>query len=823
MAGAADIFYEVERLLDKRIVKNTVEYLVRWKNFPSEWDSWEPADNLGNCKSKITAFEKLYHKEKETARKHALKLVNKSKMARLDPRKVKSMEIRKKQRQKNLKTKTNSKKSTNENVSLDDIFESVIKDKTLSTDKSKSLKEKIKGIRAKKVVDRRFKSGFRIIGKPSLDLKKGAIKKTLTKPGGKAKPSRNNIKTTTKLVNKKLKLDNSPKSDKNKGSPKKAGNKRWKAVDAEISFSGEEDAADSSPGITSAKKSKVGLDKSNKSVKKSSGSPFVEKLAKARKVSDSRQAKNHKNSGKVSHSPNSAFKPVLNRKNSLKISVNSLVSPSKKLDFNSSIQSDSKNKKVTNDKGRKRKLGVFVPKNKNKEEVKVTILTDDESDDDILYSLSDSKSFTVNNVDSSHDDSVHFKTDLSNKSKVSSDGKESKATKKKSKLLLEEVNKSKQTRKIQLIDSIKQISASAFDKFVRPVSPTPVYTTVKHNSIDGTLPPDTQPLLAQPQWVINDDATPNKAQSASLPISPASMSYQDLLKNLPHQLHPKNKKKTSTSEEANDIERRLSVRATECAFKYKYIVIKKCQKYTQIWLNTHTKMKNALNPSVMEEISSALNASKYDDSTLVMFSGLGNVFCSGIDLHYLTVGDRKIAARKMADALRDLVRKFITFPKLLIAVVTGPAIGLGSALLPLCDIVYASDKATFYMPYAQLSQTPEGCSSYTLPHIVGPAMANELLIGGRKLTAIEACQLGFISQVYWPTSMMQEVIPRVQHMALLSGKVLETTKLLMQTHTRTKLELTNESEYNLLMERWASTECQKAVEEFLSNEKNYTL
>ena len=49
--------------------------------------------------------------------------------------------------------------------------------------------------------------------------------------------------------------------------------------------------------------------------------------------------------------------------------------------------------------------------------------------------------------------------------------------------------------------------------------------------------------------------------------------------------------------------------------------------------------------------------------------------------------------------------------------------------------------------------------------------ANELLIGGRKITAIEACQLGLVSQVYWPTSMMQEVIPRVQHMALLSGKV----------------------------------------------------
>lgn len=49
--------------------------------------------------------------------------------------------------------------------------------------------------------------------------------------------------------------------------------------------------------------------------------------------------------------------------------------------------------------------------------------------------------------------------------------------------------------------------------------------------------------------------------------------------------------------------------------------------------------------------------------------------------------------------------------------------------------------------------------------------ANELLLGGRKVTAIEACQLGLVSQVLWPTSMMQEVIPKIQNIALHSAKV----------------------------------------------------
>ena len=70
---------------------------------------------------------------------------------------------------------------------------------------------------------------------------------------------------------------------------------------------------------------------------------------------------------------------------------------------------------------------------------------------------------------------------------------------------------------------------------------------------------------------------------------------------------------------------------------------------------------------------------------------------------------------------RELTKAFITFPKPVIAAVGGSAVGLGVALLCLCDVVYASDKAAFHLPYARLSQTPEGCSSFTLPLNIGLA------------------------------------------------------------------------------------------------------
>ncbi|XP_060599249.1 testis-specific chromodomain protein Y 2-like isoform X2 [Ruditapes philippinarum] len=800
MAGTGEFDYEVDSLLDKRIGDGSqVEYLVHWKGFTADWDTWEPADNLQNCKQKIIKFEKQRKKSAANTQKIVKKLVNKSKMARQDQSFVNSAKNIK-QLKKEMKLNSEKKKKTakpNKNVaiySIDNVLEAVVNG-TSTNPKSKKKKD---SVTPKKIVVKvtplkiKIKREHVVTPTPKKKI-------TLSSPQQKKK-LQSSLKLSASVSKKGNKNSLQGKRRKSEGDVlpnKKEGDevmnaKNWTAVDEEISFSSDDEPVE-----------KLKVKKVKDSMKQNKKVNGIKVKQKSGTLNDKSKSKEKKESLKniklLNSSQKSAFRPVSKKKQEMKLSVSHLIGSKKKAESSGKHEDSTKTVET-----QKKKDNSTIPKKRKSENLDLTIETDSDSDAEILYSLSDTSDLAINDPDSSHYlsntmpgvDSARSKSESSvDKRKPSQKGKKNMVKKSKS------TSEASPGKKIKLLDSLKQASPEKL----------------------GSVLQSSQPLLAQPQWVIDDDITPGTAQSASLPISPASMSYKVLLENLPHQLHPKNKKKATTETVASDIERRVSVRASECAFKYKEIVIKKCQKYTQIWLNTHTKMKNALNPLVMQEISMALNAAKYDDSNLVMFSGLCNVFCSGVDLHYLTVGDKKIAARQMADSLRDLVRKFITFPKLIVAVVTGPAIGLGSALLPLCDIVYASDKATFYMPYAQLSQTPEGCASFTLPNIVGIAMANEMLVGGRKITAIEACQLGFVSQVYWPTSMMQEVIPRVQHMALVSGKVLETTKLLVRSHQRTKLDLTNESECNLLVERWPSPECQRAIEEFISNDKNYIL
>lgn len=154
--------------------------------------------------------------------------------------------------------------------------------------------------------------------------------------------------------------------------------------------------------------------------------------------------------------------------------------------------------------------------------------------------------------------------------------------------------------------------------------------------------------------------------------------------------------------------------------------------------------------------------------------------------------------------LRTFVNTFIQFRKPIVAAVNGPAHGLGAAILPLCDVVWANEKAWFQTPYASYGQTPDACSSFTFPRIMGLASANELLLGGRKLTAQEACLKGLVSQVLWPGTFTQEVLLRVKELVAVDPQVLRESKALVRNASRSALEQANERECEALKRVWGS-------------------
>ena len=132
---------------------------------------------------------------------------------------------------------------------------------------------------------------------------------------------------------------------------------------------------------------------------------------------------------------------------------------------------------------------------------------------------------------------------------------------------------------------------------------------------------------------------------------------------------------------------------------------------------------------------------------MVENSQVTKFFTSGADLKR-TSTELKLDKGLVANPVGVFMRTLIRFPKPLVAAVNGPAIGIGSTLLPFADLSYAHECAYFFTPFSRVALAPEMCSSYTFPRVLGPSTANEMLLFSKQLSAHRACELGFVSKVF---------------------------------------------------------------------------
>lgn len=239
---------------------------------------------------------------------------------------------------------------------------------------------------------------------------------------------------------------------------------------------------------------------------------------------------------------------------------------------------------------------------------------------------------------------------------------------------------------------------------------------------------------------------------------------------------------------------------------------------TTIRLNRPAK-KNALTTQMYHDIIAALQAASRDESAITVLTGSGDYYCSGNDLTNFTnlpADGLEEMARSGAALLRDFVNCFIDFPKPLVAVVNGPAVGISVTVLGLFDVVYATDRATFHTPFSHLGLSPEGCSSYTFPKIMGSSKAAEMLLFGKKLTAQEACAQGLVTEVFPDSTFQKEVWARLKAYSKLPPNAMRISKQIIRNREKEKLHTVNAEESSVLRERWQSDECMNAIASFLS-------
>jgi enoyl-CoA hydratase/carnithine racemase len=182
---------------------------------------------------------------------------------------------------------------------------------------------------------------------------------------------------------------------------------------------------------------------------------------------------------------------------------------------------------------------------------------------------------------------------------------------------------------------------------------------------------------------------------------------------------------------------------------------------------------NAYTYRMREEISHALDlADEDDDVRVVVFTGSGRAFCAGADLEQgASTFDPAAHARAFADAVDDaddfrddggrLVLRLYRSKKPLIAAVNGAAIGVGATMTLPMDIRIASSEARFGFVFARRGITPDGCSTWFLPRVVGIDRALEWCFTGRVFDVAEAAEAGLVREVTAP----EDLLPRAYEIA----------------------------------------------------------
>src|SRR5450631_4569064 len=173
-----------------------------------------------------------------------------------------------------------------------------------------------------------------------------------------------------------------------------------------------------------------------------------------------------------------------------------------------------------------------------------------------------------------------------------------------------------------------------------------------------------------------------------------------------------------------------------------------------ITLNRPDK-RNAISYELIDDLIRALEEVNNSSARILILTGAGKAFCSGLDLDNLRalIGRTPEQNREDSRTMVGLFRSLYEFPKPTIAAVNGAAIAGGTGLALLCDFTLAVPEAKFGYTEVRIGFVPAIVSTFLLRQ-VGEKQARDLLLTGRLFGAEEAARMGLISEVVAPQGLM---------------------------------------------------------------------
>ncbi|MEZ4778881.1 MAG: enoyl-CoA hydratase-related protein [Flavobacteriaceae bacterium] len=226
---------------------------------------------------------------------------------------------------------------------------------------------------------------------------------------------------------------------------------------------------------------------------------------------------------------------------------------------------------------------------------------------------------------------------------------------------------------------------------------------------------------------------------------------------------------------------------------------------------------NSFNREMALLLQDELDACKINpEIRAIVITGNGKAFCAGQDLKEVTSPELNPGFKKILEEhYNPIISRIRSIEKPIIAAVNGVAAGAGANIALACDVVIASEQASFIQAFSKIGLIPDSGGTFFLPRLIGFQKASALMMLGDKVSAIDAEKLGMVYRIIPSENFEAEVAVLATTLSKMPTKALGMTKRLLNQSMVSNLNAQLDLEGKLQIEAAQSEDYAEGVAAFV--------
>ena len=207
------------------------------------------------------------------------------------------------------------------------------------------------------------------------------------------------------------------------------------------------------------------------------------------------------------------------------------------------------------------------------------------------------------------------------------------------------------------------------------------------------------------------------------------------------------------------------------------------------------------------------------DVRAILITAEGKAFCAGQDLSEATDPNGPELTKIIQEHYNPIIRKIRNIEKPVVAAVNGVAAGAGASIALCCDIVVATESASFIQAFSKIGLIPDSAGTFFLPRLVGLQKATALMMTAESISANDAEKMGMIYKVFSDESFVEKSWNLVSKLSQMPTKGLGLTKKLLNESFNNNLEQQLDMEDKCQSIAGETNDFKEGVQSFLEKRK----